>query len=197
MEHALTHSSSPSQNGWSLTYHVFDYNLDFFEVGALDDPTWKLDVEPRLRYLERALAARAGLWGNHGYEAAYAMVYVDGDGEQLNGSRRYELRFEQPPPVGAFWSVTMYDTPSFYLVANPIVELDTDGRHATCRSRYVVLQATDALPLQPIIAGRYFDRFERAQQWRFAERTIEIDLVGNLSEHLRFDLATATGGARS
>ena len=24
------------------------------------------------------------------------------------------------PPVGAFWSVTMYDLPDFYLVANPI-----------------------------------------------------------------------------
>jgi 3-phenylpropionate/cinnamic acid dioxygenase small subunit len=86
---------------------------------------------------------------------------------------------------------------TLHLVANPIVEVAADGRRATCRSRYVVLQATDALPLQPIIAGRYFDRFERAPEWRFAERTIEIDLVGNLSEHLRFDLASATGGARS
>jgi hypothetical protein len=120
LEQALTHGSSSRQNGWSVNYHAFDYNLDFFEVGALDDAKWKLDVEPRLRYLERALAARAGLWGNHGYEAAYVMVYEDGDGAQLTGSERYELRFEQPPPVRAFWSVTMYDTPNFYLVANPI-----------------------------------------------------------------------------
>ncbi len=120
LENAIKHTSSPKQNGWDLTFHVFDYNLDFFEIGALDDPKWKLDVEPRARYLERAGAARAGLWGNHGYEAAYAMVYEDADGDQLNGGGRYALRFEKTPPVGAFWSVTMYDAQDFYLVANPI-----------------------------------------------------------------------------
>jgi hypothetical protein len=119
MEETLKHGAGPEQNGWSLTYHVFDYNLDFFEVGALDEPRWKLADGPA-RYMQRALSARGGLWGNHGYEAAYAMVYRDGAGEQLDGRHRYELRFTQPPPVGAFWSVTMYDVPDFYLVANPI-----------------------------------------------------------------------------
>ena len=119
MEALLTKGQSPEQNGWKLTYHVFDYNLDFFEIGALDDERWKLADGPA-RYVERALAARGGLWGNHGYEAAYAMVYDDGDGEQLDGRHRYELRFDTAPPVGAFWSVTMYDLPDFYLVANPI-----------------------------------------------------------------------------
>jgi len=120
LERALRNSSTPRQNGWNLTYHTFDYNLDFFELGALDDPKWKADVGARARYMLRAGAARGGLWGNHGYEAAYAMVYVDSDGNPLNGRNRYELRFEQTPPVGAFWSVTMYDLPDFYLVANPI-----------------------------------------------------------------------------
>ena len=48
------------------------------------------------------------------------MVYDDGDGQPLDGAHRYELRFTTTPPVGAFWSVTMYDTPDFYLVENPI-----------------------------------------------------------------------------
>jgi hypothetical protein len=119
IEYALEHGASPEVNGWSLTYHVFDYNLDFFEIGALDDPEWKLP-DTEFRYLERALSARGGLWGNHGYEAAYAMVYKDEDGEALDGSRRYELRFETTPPVAAFWSITMYDLPEFFLVENPI-----------------------------------------------------------------------------
>jgi hypothetical protein len=119
MEDALAHSSGPGQNGWSLAYHAFDYNLDFFEVGALDEERWKLPDGPG-RYLMRALSARGGLWGNHGYEAAYAMVYDDADGRPLDGTHRYELRFPATPPVGAFWSVTMYDTPDFFLVENPI-----------------------------------------------------------------------------
>jgi len=65
-------------------------------------------------------AARGGLWGNHGYEAAYPMTYTDADGDRLDGRNRYALRFDQDPPVDAFWSITMYDLPGFYLVANPI-----------------------------------------------------------------------------
>jgi 3-phenylpropionate/cinnamic acid dioxygenase small subunit len=82
---------------------------------------------------------------------------------------------------------------TLHLVANPIVEIDAARTTATCRSRYVVLQATAKLALQPIIAGRYHDRFARPGGWHFVERTIAIDLVGDLSEHLRFDLARATG----
>ena len=48
------------------------------------------------------------------------MVYDDADGTALDGSGSYELRFASTPPCDAFWSVTMYDTPDFYLVANPI-----------------------------------------------------------------------------
>lgn len=119
MERTLRNSDAPKQNGWDVAYHSFDYKLDFFELGTLDEPRWKLADDPS-RYLKRALAAGGGLWGNHGYEAAYAMVYVDGDGNALDGSNTHELRFAQTPPCRAFWSVTMYDTPDFYLVANPI-----------------------------------------------------------------------------
>ena len=119
LQSALSGSSSPEQNGWNLTYHIFDYNLDFFEVGALDDDRWKLADGPE-RFVLRAGAARGGLWGNHGYEAAYAMVGRDGSGDPLDGSHSYELRFASPPPCHAFWSVTMYDTPDYLLVENPI-----------------------------------------------------------------------------
>ena len=111
--------SSPIVNGWKLTMHVFDYNLDFFEVGALDDPQFKID-DPKVRYVERAAAASGGLWGNHAYEAVYIMTYVDDHGDELNGARSYTLRLDPPPPVQAFWSLTMYDVPNFYLVANEI-----------------------------------------------------------------------------
>jgi hypothetical protein len=48
------------------------------------------------------------------------MTYADADGDQLDGHHRYVLRLDQDPPVDAFWSITMYDPPDFYLVANPI-----------------------------------------------------------------------------
>ncbi|UGT61932.1 DUF1254 domain-containing protein [Nocardia asteroides] len=119
LDTALTHGSSPEVNGWKMTLHAFDYNLDFFEVGALDDPRFKID-DPHLRIIERAAAAKGGLWGNHAYEAAYIMTYLDDHGAQLDGADTYTLRLDPTPPVGAFWSITMYSVPDFYLVANPI-----------------------------------------------------------------------------
>jgi hypothetical protein len=108
-----------SPAGWQSARHMFDYNLDFFEVGTIDSDDWKIDDRANA-YVTRAVIARAGLWGNHGYEADYEAVWVDGDGAPLDGSNDYELRLESMPPVDAFWSLTMYNVPDFYLVANPI-----------------------------------------------------------------------------
>jgi hypothetical protein len=61
LEETLTKGQSPEQNSWKLTYHVFDYNLDFFEIGALDDDEWKL-ADGRTRYVERADADARANW---------------------------------------------------------------------------------------------------------------------------------------
>jgi hypothetical protein len=106
-------------NGWQNSIHVFDYNLDYFEVGALDSPEWKV-ADRRMAYAVRALAARAGLFGNHGYEANYQMVYFDDEDKLLDSAKKYELHLTVPPPVDAFWSLTMYDAHDFYLVSNTI-----------------------------------------------------------------------------
>ena len=99
--------------------HLFDYNSDYFGVGTIDAPEWRID-DRTSAYATRAASARAGLFGNHGCEADYEIVYVDADGEQLNGAHRYELRLDAMPPVDAFWSLTMYSVPKFLLVANSI-----------------------------------------------------------------------------
>ncbi|MGH7785697.1 MAG: nuclear transport factor 2 family protein [Candidatus Binatia bacterium] len=71
-----------------------------------------------------------------------------------------------------------------HVTTNLVIELEPDA--ATARSYYTVFQAVDDLPLQPIIAGRYHDRFVRgADGWCFADRLVFIDLVGDLSRHLR------------
>ena len=60
------------------------------------------------------------------------------------------------------------------------------GGTAVSRAYFTVLQAVPGLALQPIVSGRYRDRFERRDgQWRFAERRVLIDLVGDVSRHLR------------
>ena len=73
-------------------------------------------------YLYRMAAAVLGIWGNSEEEAIYPSYYVDADGEKLDGSKRYTLRFEpdQLPPVNAFWSLTMYELPASLLAQNPI-----------------------------------------------------------------------------
>ena len=49
-----------------------------------------------------------------------------------------------------------------------------------------MLQARPDLPLQMIIAGRYHDAFARVDgAWRFTDRLIFSDLVGDLSHHLK------------
>jgi 3-phenylpropionate/cinnamic acid dioxygenase small subunit len=73
-----------------------------------------------------------------------------------------------------------------HLTTNLVIELAGDA--AAARSSFTVLQAAPGGPLQPIVAGRYHDRFVRAGgAWRFADRLIFMDLVGDLSRHLRHD----------
>jgi ketosteroid isomerase-like protein len=71
-----------------------------------------------------------------------------------------------------------------HVTTNLVIELAGDA--ATARSYFTVLQAAPGGPLQPIVAGRYHDRFTRAGgAWRFTDRLIFMDLVGDLSRHLR------------
>jgi 3-phenylpropionate/cinnamic acid dioxygenase small subunit len=74
-----------------------------------------------------------------------------------------------------------------HLTTNVIVELDENGKEASARSYYTVLQATDSLPLQPIISGRYRDRFRKVDSlWQFASREMIVDLIGDCSAHLLY-----------
>jgi hypothetical protein len=76
-----------------------------------------------------------------------------------------------------------------HLVLNTILEVDEDAGTASARSSYVVLQQTKGTDLRPIITGRYRDTFVRgAGGWRFAERRFLVDLLGDLSAHLRYEL---------
>jgi hypothetical protein len=76
-----------------------------------------------------------------------------------------------------------------HVTTNLRIDLDEARGEAAARSYFTVLQALPELPLQPIVAGRYDDRFARAaRDWRFRERRMFVDLVGDVSRHLLISL---------
>jgi hypothetical protein len=98
-------SGMKNVNGWSIG--------SFFGDRAFYKGNW----------LMRAGAAKGGLYGNDAVEAMYPFTRVDAKGETLDGSKHeYTITFPagQLPPVNAFWSVTMYDGKSQFLIKNPI-----------------------------------------------------------------------------
>ena len=86
-------------------------------------------------------------------------------------------------------SLIVYDdgTPrTKHLTTNVAIEIDEESGKAVARSYFTALQALPNLTLQPIVSGRYQDRFERRDgRWRFVERRVRTDLVGDMSRHLR------------
>lgn len=75
-----------------------------------------------------------------------------------------------------------------HTTTNAIIHVDEEAGTATSRSVYVVFQATEGFALQPIITGRYHDRFERVDgDWRFAERVFVAGLQGDLAAHQVLD----------
>lgn len=68
----------------------------------------------------RSLVAGPYLGGQGPKEALYPITYTDSEGQPLNGNQSYQISFDQEPPVGAFWSVTVYDASTKLLVDNPI-----------------------------------------------------------------------------
>jgi len=90
----------------------------------------------------------------------------------------------------AMWEkqTILYDgTPrTRHVTANPVIDVDEQAGIAQVSSSYIVFQGTDALPLQPIVTGRYLDTFTRGSAgWHFTQRRYALDHVGDLSHHLR------------
>jgi hypothetical protein len=67
-----------------------------------------------------AAASMLGLLWNPKEVSTYDVAFVDGSGASLDGRNRYVIRFSPPPPVNAFWSVTMYSAETQIFVPNPI-----------------------------------------------------------------------------
>jgi len=66
-------------------------------------------------YLKRAIIAMVGLGANQVDDAIYPLNVSDADGKPVMAENRYVLHFgkDELPPVGAFWSLTLYDGEGF------------------------------------------------------------------------------------
>ena len=83
-----------------------------------------------------------------------------------------------------------------HVTTNVRIEVDESTDTATARSYFTVFQSAEGISLQPIIAGRYKDSFERVDgNWRFRRRQSIPELFGDLSQHLLFDLTDSGGQA--
>ena len=114
------------------------------------------------------------------FEHATFRAVVGTDVYTRTGAEQVREQFEQ--------MVITYDgiPATKHVTTNLVVEVDDQVRTATSRSYYSVLQARPGLPLQVIIAGRYHDAFAQVDgRWRFTDRMVFSDLVGDLSHHLR------------
>lgn len=99
---------------------------------------------------------------------------LDGDG-LLATMERIVIRYDDGTPR------------TKHVITNAVVDVDERSGMAAARSYFTVFQAVPAaLTLQPILAGRYHDRFERrGGAWCFADRLVLTDLVGDVRFHLR------------
>ncbi|MBC2874165.1 MULTISPECIES: nuclear transport factor 2 family protein [Streptomyces] len=142
------------------------------------------DPVPSHRAVENLIARYAELVDDGDF-AGLGHLLADavflGSGEPVSGREAIERMFRDTVIVHAD------GTPrTQHAVTNIAVEVDERAGTAVARSYVTVLQAPPGLPLRPIAAGRYHDRFERHDgRWRFAERRVRIHLAGDVSRHLR------------
>jgi ketosteroid isomerase-like protein len=141
-----------------------------------------VDDEAAIRALIAAYAERLDEGDFNGVAALFehARVRSGRDGTVREG--RAEVRRMYDP-------VIVYDdgTPrTKHVLANIVVDIDEARTAATAQCTFTVMQAAFDAPLRATLSGRYLDRFARGADgvWRFAERTIHPDLIGDLSLHM-------------
>ena len=84
-------------NGWSMMYEGGRYGNDYLSRASINMRAAGLNVPERALYPNR---------------------YTDSNSEQLSGSNQYRMTMPADAPADAFWSLTMYDAKSLFMVEN-------------------------------------------------------------------------------
>lgn len=149
---------------------------------------WVMDLHPTDRALVTELLARyaeaidAGDFDAVGRLFAQGAI-TDADGREI--ARGADA-------VAALYAATTRrhadGTPATaHLVSNVIVD-PIGPDEVEVRSRFLVVQGTPTLPLQPVVVGRYVDLMHRDADgsWRFGRRRMVPERWGDVSQHLTF-----------
>lgn len=107
-------------------------------------------------------------------------VFIGSDGTRHQGSGAVEKMLRNRTIVHSDGTLRTH-----HVTTNIRIEIDEQAGTAAGRSYLTIFQEAAGLPLQPIAAGRYQDLFVRRNgTWRFAERRINVHLVGDTSYHM-------------
>jgi hypothetical protein len=78
-----------------------------------------LDLDARIWFFTNYYSVSPGMLSQTpGRGAKYMIAFVDSQGENLSGGRRYRLRLPRDIPAANFWSVTLYDAENGSGLAN-------------------------------------------------------------------------------
>lgn len=103
-------------------------------------------------------------------------IRIEGNPQTYSGSKEIAQMYRDTVQVPA----SGIDS----LLFNTNLQLEIDGDTAVARSYFVALMQRPG-QVVPVVAGRYRDKLQRRTEgWRFSERVMNIDLVGDLDDHL-------------
>ena len=89
----------------------------------INDWTYSTDIGTYgYNYLLRAAVAEGGLGAVLPEDGIYAIAHSDIDKQPFSGIHKYLMHFDKgkTPPVGAFWSISMYNATNYMFVTNSI-----------------------------------------------------------------------------
>lgn len=135
--------------------------------------------------IERLLFAYSDTIDRGDFESTAALFGADGlyglvGSRAAKGSQQVLATFHS--------NVQLYDgvPRTRHVVTNVVIDVDEVGTTGTARSYVQVLHQAPGRALAPVAAGTYHDRVHLADgEWRFAERRMIIELVGDMSTHLK------------